>query len=70
MSTQTCQFEAAGRTLTADFVPAIGEAGMWTFNLDGIEVRVAPPAADAVADTLAMTAEVLLAEPEEVPDGP
>lgn len=42
---------------------------MWTFNLDGIEVRVAPPTADAVADTLAMTVEDLLAEPE-VPDGP
>ena len=69
MSTQTCQFEAAGRAFTAEFVPALGEAGMWTFNLDGIEVRLAAPATDALADTLAMTAENMLAE-SEVSDEP
>lgn len=69
MSTQTCQFEAAGRTFTAALGPALGEGGMWTFNLDGRDVRVASPAGASVADVLASTVEGLLAEPE-VPHEP
>ena len=69
MSNQTCQFEAAGQTFTAEFVPALGEAGMWTFAIDGLNVRVAPPPAASAAAALAATVEDLLAEPE-VPDEP
>jgi len=64
MSTQTCQFEAAGRTFTATLAPALGEGGMWRLDLDGIDVRVAPPAGATVADVLASTVESLLTEPE------
>ena len=69
MSTQTCQFEVAGRTFTAALEPALGEAGMWTFDLDGIGVRVAPPTGATVANVLASTVEGLLTEPE-VPHEP
>ncbi len=64
MSTQTCQFEAAGRTFTATLDPARGEGGMWTFDLDGIDVRVASPAGGSVTDALACTVDCLLTEPE------
>ena len=68
MSTQPCQVEAAGRTVLAEFVPALGEAGMWTFSLDGRAVRVAPSGLTPPAEALASTVEDLLIE-QEAPHG-